>query len=440
MTATSAMNLGMLATDSRIAAVAAAAVARGDRIVLTAEVPAGMAPDARAVTADALLDPSACDAVLVGADGWSDGRAEAVRLLVQAGRPILASQPLDLSMLWAWELEMIRRDAGGPLVPLLPERLHPFVARLRTLLESSLGGGGPLGEVESIVLERQLADRDRERVLRALARDADLVRALAGDPARLSALGADDAAGWQSLVVGFSGPTSVPVRWQVASGDDHGLRLAVHFSGGMVSLRIPDDWSRPWVWTEPGLPDEQLGYEPASMMLELLASKLQPRPTDEPDPEALPAATWSDAARAIELADTVPRSLAKGRAIDLHQEEFSELGTFRGTMASLGCGIILAALVLVVVAALVGGLAHEFGWGFGGWLAGTWPIVALAALGGFLLLQLLPLLIGGGSPAGPAIVAARDSPDREKLPGDDRPEAEPADEASSFDDRGDRDD
>ena len=70
-------------------------------------------------------------------------------------------------------------------------------------MQNSLAGGGPLGEVESIVLERQLADSGREQVLRALARDADLVRALAGDPARLSALGADDAAGWQSLVVGL---------------------------------------------------------------------------------------------------------------------------------------------------------------------------------------------------------------------------------------------
>jgi len=92
----------------------------------------------------------------------------------------------------------------------------------------------------------------------------------------------------------------------------------------------------------------------------------------------------------------VPRSLAKGRAIDLHQEEFSELGTFRGTMASLGCGLLLAALVVVVVAALVGGIAHEFGWGLGGWLAGTWPALVLVVLGGFLLLQLLPLLVGGG--------------------------------------------
>ena len=54
-----------------------------------------------------------------------------------------------------------------------------------------------------------------------------------------------------------------------------------------------------------------------------------------------PPAIWPDAARTIELAETIPRSVKRGRGIDLHQEEFSELGTFRGTMASLGCGIII---------------------------------------------------------------------------------------------------
>ncbi|MFM8415687.1 MAG: hypothetical protein ACKOCX_13315 [Planctomycetota bacterium] len=397
------LNLGILGTDPRIAAVASAATARGHRIALVADASAGLFPGAEAVTADALLDSAACDAVLVGADGWSEQRAEAVRLLVQAGRPILASQPLDLSMLWAWELEMIRRDAGGPLVPLLPERLHPLVARLRGLLESSLGGGGPLGAVESLLLTRQLGDRGREAVLRALARDADLVRMLTGDPARLSALGADDAAGWQSLVVGLSGATSVPVRWQVAAGAAPGLRLALHCATGVASLWMPDDWSQPATWSLPGQPEESLAVDPAGAMLELVAARVGGRGAAQPgaeehatEPEVVAPATWADAARAIELADTVPRSLAKGRAIDLHQEEYSELGTFRGTMASLGCGIILAALVLVVVAALVGGLAHEFGWGFGGWLAGTWPIVALVALGGFLVLQLLPLVVAGG--------------------------------------------
>ena len=400
---TSALTLGILGTDPRIAAVASAATARGDRVVLVADAPARPFPGAEACSADALLDPEGCDAVLVGGDGWSERRAESVRLLVQAGRPILASQPLDLSMLWAWELDMIRRDAGGPLVPLLPARLHPFVARLRGLLESSLGGGGPMGAVESLVLTRQLADRGRDAVLRALACDADLVRVLTGDPSRLSALGADDATGWQSLVVGLSGATSVPVRWQVAAGATAGLRLALHCAAGVASLWIPDDWSEPATCSLPGQPEEHLAVDAAQAMLGLLTAQVAGSRARRPaaaepatDPDAVPPATWADAARAIELADTVPRSLAKGRAIDLHQEEFSELGTFRGTMASLGCGIIIAALVLVVVAALVGGLAHEFGWGFGGWLAGTWPIVALVALGGFLLLQLLPIVVAGG--------------------------------------------
>jgi predicted dehydrogenase len=389
-----ALKLGMLGTDPRIAAVAAEATRRGHEIAITVDMPAAAA---HAGDSGGLLDPAVCDAVLVGRDGWSTERAEAVRLLVQAGRPLVASHPLDPSMLWAWEVEMIRRDVGGVIVPLLPERLHPFVARLRELLEASLAGSGPLGGVESLVLERRLASRTRSDVLAALACDADLVRVLTGDPARLSALGVGpetDAAAWQTLVVGFTGPTSVPVRWQAAAGGEPGVRLAVHCERGIAAVEIPADWSRPWRWSQPGQADEEQAYQPAAETMSLLEAALE----REPDPVAapvVPAASWADAARAIELADAVPRSVAKGRAVDLHQEEFSDLGTFRGTMASLGCGIILAALGLVILAALVGGLAHEFDWALGGWLAGTWPFVALAALGGFLLLQLLPLLVAG---------------------------------------------
>ncbi len=388
------MNLGFLGLDSRTLAVAAAARRRGDPIVLVADVPADAFPEAAAADRDAFLDPASCDAVVVGSDGWSEGRAAAVRALVQAGRPLLVAQPLELSMLWAWELEMIRRDVGGLIVPLLPERGHPFIARLRGRLESALGGGGALGEVESLVLERHRAGRSRTAVLRALARDADLIRVLTGDPGRLSAIGAaadDEASGWQSLVVGLSGPVSVPVRWEVCSAGEPGLRLTLRCDRGPTSLWIPDDWDEPWVWFEPDRPEERATFPAADAMLHLLAAGGR----EAPLVDGVPPAVWADAARAIELADTVPRSLAKGRAIDLHQEEFSDLGTFRGTMASLGCGILLAALALVVVAALVGGLANEFGWGFGGWLAGTWPAVALVVLGGFLLLQLLPLLVAG---------------------------------------------
>jgi hypothetical protein len=392
-----ALKLGMLGTDPRIAAVAVEAVRRGHEIAITVDMPTAAA---HAGDSGSLLDPAVCDAVLVGRDGWSAERAEAVRLLVQAGRPLLASHPLDPSMLWAWEVEMIRRDVSGVIVPLLPERLHPFVARLRGLLEASLAGSGSLGGVESLVLERRLATRSRSDVLAALALDADLVRVLTGDPARLSALGVGpetDAAAWQTLVVGFTGPTSVPVRWQAAAGGEPGVRLALHCERGIAAVEIPADWSRAWRWSQPGQADEERASAPASEVLALLEAALVGGPGSPDAAAAVPAATWADAARAIELADAVPRSVAKGRAVDLHQEEFSDLGTFRGTMASLGCGIILAALVLVILAALVGGIAHEFEWALGGWLAGTWPFVALAALGGFLLLQLLPLLVAGSS-------------------------------------------
>jgi hypothetical protein len=117
---------------------------------------------------------------------------------------------------------------------------------------------------------------------------------------------------------------------------------------------------------------------------------------DVRQPTPIAPAAWADAARAIELADTVPRSLAKGRAIDLHQEEFSEIGTFRGTMASLGCGLVLATLMLLVLATLVGGIAREAGWEWGERIAGIWPYIVLTVLGAFLALQILPLLIDAG--------------------------------------------
>jgi hypothetical protein len=397
------MKFGMLGTDVRIAAVAAEAIRRGAVVSVAVDVPVGVCPDAGSTDGGRLLEPAACDAVLVGAEGWSEARAELVRLLVQAGRPLLASHPLELSMLWAWEMEMIRRDAGGLLLPLCADRLHPFIGRLKAVLEASFAGSGPLGGVESLLLERRLGARGRADVLAAVARDADLVRVLTGDPARLSAIGLSPdgpAPAWHALVVGFTGPSSVPVRWQAASGGEPGLRVALAGDRGVATVEIPDDWSRPWTWSATGQADDRQAFDAAAAILDRFeaawaAGKGGGDGTDAAEAGPIPAATWADAARAIELADAVPRSLARGRAVDLHQEEFSDLGTFRGTMASLGCGIILAALVLVVLATLVGGVAHEFGWGFGGWLAGTWPFVALAALGGFLVLQLLPVLVAG---------------------------------------------
>ena len=412
------MKLGLLGIDARIAAVAAAAGRAGDRVVVVcglhpaALVPPGLSAAGGAVRESdtaALLDAAVCDAVLVSADDWDVARADTVRLLVQAGRTLLLAHPLEPRMLWAYELDMIRRDSGARLVPLLTDRLHPYVARLRRGIEVAAAGASPLGDLESVGLERTMHDRSQAAVLTAFARDADLVRVLVGEPERLATLGAGEpAAAWPSLAVGLSGAGRVPVRWQVAAGATTGLTITLRHAAGSVTVFAPDDPAAPWLWRGP--PEESLAFDAAAAAVDLLHRAAAPAPP--PDDDTVAPADWADAARAIELAETVPRSLARGRAVDLHREEFSELGTFRGTMASLGCGLVLAALLVLLAATLLGGLAHEFEWELGLRIAAAWPVFVLVVLGAFLLLQVLPLIVG------PAPDRVDEPPRQPPTPGD----------------------
>ena len=393
------MKLGLLGIDHQIAVIVAAARRRGDDITLVCDVAADSPHAAlldglpRADSWEALVDPRSTDAVLVGGDGWNELRAEGVRKLVQAGRTLVLSQPLELSMLWAYELDMIRKDSGARLIPVLPDRLQPFLTRLKEAIEAGLAGAGALGPLETIECQRRLRDRSRESVLGQFARDADLLRVLVGDPRRLSTLaGGETDAAWGTLAVGLTGAANLPVRWRVARGESPGLSISLVGGSGSLTVDIPDDDRAEWTLTsEPGGRIERATFDRAATILGLLDKSSFAGTTITP-------AAWDDAARAIELAESVPRSLARGRAIDLHQEEFSEIGTFKGTMASLGCAIVLGGLFVLLLATLVGGIANEAGWEFGERIASVWPVAVLVVLGAFLLLQLLPLLIGSEPP------------------------------------------
>ena len=230
-----------------------------------------------------------------------------------------------------------------------------------------------------------------------LARDADLVRLLIGDPQRLSTLaGVSTDAAYASLTVEFGGEAQVPARWQVARGDRPAAELTLVGEAGQIRVTMPESTAGPavWTWQGPAGLEQAPPFDGGEVMLKTLCERLTCGDAAvKSQASQPPPATWADAARAIELAETVPRSLARGRAIDLHQEEFSEMGTFKGTMASLGCGLVLVGLLILVVATVIGGIAHEAGWALGEQLMSVWPYVVLAALTGFLALQLLPLLV-----------------------------------------------
>lgn len=97
---------------------------------------------------------------------------------------------------------------------------------------------------------------------------------------------------------------------------------------------------------------------------------------------------WVDASRAIELSETIDRSLAKGRTIELYYEDYTEQGTFKGTMASVGCGLLMLTLGLLVFVAL----AEQMGLPF----LKYWPHVVVGGLAVFLLAQLLMLVFRRG--------------------------------------------
>ena len=384
------MNLGLLGFDDAVAATVRSALRAGDAVTLAADVPSDVAATLgiAVVSREDLVDSRACDAVVVAAEGWDDARSATVRMLAQASRPLLLAHPSGATMLEAYELDMIRADSGAVLVPFLPDRLHPAIERLRAIVARSPD------RVESILLERRLVDRSRRAVERAFCRDVDLARVLVGPPARLSTLGsADPDTAWQTLAVGLTAPGMPPVRWQVVRGDAPALTITVAAADGTAGVTIPDDEPRGdaaviSTWHDRAGTREE-SFDRAATMLGVLRDAIAGDGGHAP----VPAATWDDAARTLELVEAIPRSLARGRAVDLHQEEFTELGTFKGTMASLGCGIVLVALVVVVLATLLGGIARQTGWELGERIAGTWPIAVLACMTVFLLLQFLPALV-----------------------------------------------
>lgn len=401
------MKIGILGCDDHILAIAVAAVEGGHSLSPAYDVPDELPTILSGIDRQpreqwqGLLEDEVCDAVLVGVDGWSEHRAEQVRTLVQAGRTILIGHPTSLSMLWAYELDMILADSSATVIPALATRHHPFIYSLKNLVEQSIAGNGPLGPIESLQFERRQPDRDQDSVLTSFARDADVIRVLIGDPSRLMALGGGDA-GWANLAVGLSGPDQVSVRWQVAKGNTRELTIQLICERGRLCIDIPEQACGVWAVTQqtdadvsnplPAFPTETVAFQPAEVLLELLLHAVK-GDADNRSNSSIPPAMWPDAARTIELAETIPRSVKKGRGIDLHQEEFSELGTFRGTMASLGCGIIMVGLFILFLATLVGGVARAAGWTFGERLAAIWPYAILTTLILFLILQLLPFLL-----------------------------------------------
>jgi hypothetical protein len=357
---------------------------------------------------ESLLLGSLADLVIVArgqarvsaATGVSDDdrRAEQLRKLAQAGVPMLVFCPACEAII-GFEIEMIRQDTHSVVLPYLPNFNWECVRRLAGIV--ALGDDSPIGRVEQLSIEREMADRSRPQVLTQLARDMAIVRQLAGDISRVTASGpplpvGQDPLGPKSrslpplsnLSVHLQGQGGLVARWTVGPVTSDDLaRITLSGTEGRATVTLERNGS--WTLYLPGDMErhpevEERGEEPE--ILHLCEQML----TDNWSPEW----DWLDACRDQEVAEAIDRSLLKGRTVELLSEEPTQAGSFKGVMAIGGCLMLFLALLGVLGATLVEGLGLPLRdwavWQF-------WPVFLVAPLALFLVLQLLCLAV----PAGP---------------------------------------
>ncbi len=387
------MKLALLGSDDEALSLVRAALDSGRHTLVwagelnDAALVAALLPEAAAVSsADwESLAGGSVDAVIVSATGDLPRRADQLRYLVQAGVAVCVTNCVALGPIVCYELDMNRVETESPIVPALVDRLHPAVARMRDAV----------GKILQMTFERGVADTRAAQVTQALARDVDIVRAIAGDVTRISAVGvpqgvASPGRDFSGLNVYLTTHADLTVRWAIdrlLSAEDG--RITIEGERGRAVLNIT---GRHWSLaispaadsTEEAPPATNAesfdAWQPAEATLANLESAVAGSPI---------APSWLDASRAADIADMVEVSLRRSRTIDIYNETYNEQGTFKGMMGIAGCGLLMVALFTLIGAAIGQKTARFLKQE---WLAtafGYWHYVLLAVLVAFLALQLL---------------------------------------------------
>jgi predicted dehydrogenase len=328
---------------------------------------------------EVLADPTV--EAVIAASG-PDALAAQVRRALQSERHVLCVYPPGQTPDIAYEADMIRKDVGRVLLPLLTGSLHPAVRRLAEFVrrkDGVLGRGlettpqqGPVGALRLVEMEQAAAAGPD---VRPAFPGWDLLRALGGEIAEVSAMAAGEHAAAGETVLA-SGRFERGGLFQAAFHPelpDGATRLAVIGDRGQAELDFPVGPHGPafldWRDETGELREEAWdAWDPWPALV---------RRFEDAVAGTAGAPAWLDAVRGLELDDAARRSVERRRTSLLEYQETSEETGFKGTMTLVGCGLLWGLLVLL-------GVSYWFP-------PLRWVIVGLLVL--FLGLQFLRYLI-----------------------------------------------
>jgi predicted dehydrogenase len=302
-------------------AMAHALAAAGNILVAVCDTPIPEAsPTARSYSdlEDLLADP-AVEAVIVA--GPLTMRFEQLRRTIQSERTTYCVYPCDEKLDRAYEAAWMQGETKHPLIPLLPDALHPAYSRLAeivrewggiTLLKWETSNGATDGAFRGWDVLRKIGGEIIE--LSGVARTED-----PNSTEPMLFHGKFEKGGLIQATV-LPGPNSR--QRIVAIGPMETLKLDGPDAAGTARLRrIPshgssseENWGAWDRWTA-------LVSEPNRV-------------------------TWQDAIRSMELDDALLRSIEKRKASDLEYGDVTEDAAGKGKLTLIGCGMIWMILLV----------------------------------------------------------------------------------------------
>ncbi len=327
-------------------------------------------------------------------------RPAQLRRALQSERHVLCVHPADQNSDIGYEAGMLQTDTGCVLLPLLPEALHPGIARLAELVRDApatttrrVQPGDP-EYAHSVTLRipvaaspstkprlsapPRLIEWERwstEELLLEGTHEAhkpglpgwDILRLLGGEIAEIFLLAPAEelTVGLPLLLSGrFVEGCLLQATWLPNQAETR-FRLSLVSSVDRATLEFPLGWPGPSTLTyldhEGVRRVESFGdFHPWRAMVLLFEQAFdetksrKPRPLPgsmENESVAKPGSRlgWQDELRALELDDAARRSVARHRSSILEFLEATEEASFKGTMTLVGCSLLWSSIVLLIL-------------------------------------------------------------------------------------------